>query len=36
VPEKELPESTQKRVDELPAYAQEIYKEAYANALERY
>ncbi len=36
MPEKELSESTQKRIDELPSHAQEIYKEAHANALERY
>ncbi len=34
--EEQLSESTKKRIDELPKHAQEIYKEAHANALKRY
>ena len=34
--EKNLSESTKKRIDELPAHAQEIFKEAHSSALEQY
>ena len=34
--ENNLSESTKKRIDELPAHAQEIFKEAHSSALEQY
>jgi len=34
--EKNLSESTKKRIDELPSNAQEIFKEAHSSALEQY
>ena len=34
--ENNLSESTRKRIDELPAHAQEIFKEAHSSALEQY
>jgi cation transport regulator len=34
--ENDLSESTKKRIDELPAHAQEIFKEAHSSALEQY
>ena len=33
--ENDLSESTKKRIDELPAHAQEIFKEAHSSALEQ-
>ena len=34
--EKDLSDITKERIDELPAHAQEIFKEAHSSALEQY
>jgi cation transport regulator len=34
--ENNLSESTKKRIDELPAHAQEIFKDAHSSALKQY
>ena len=34
--EKDISESTKKRIDELPSHAQEIFKKAHSSALEQY